>query len=156
MSVSINSGSKRPLMSDASSRSMTSKKSGSDASGKPNGRRTAITAENMLGDTKVVKEEELELYSMEDIRLRIKKFMTHSMFGRYYENILLFFSVASALEYIYQTYLSESTLNKVQLMFWLEFFEKVLAVVFMADWTLNFFLADHKILFVTRCVSVCV
>jgi hypothetical protein len=104
----------------------------------------------MLGETKVEKEEELELYSSEDIRLRTKKFMTHSLFGRYYENFLLILSVASCIEYIYQTYIVESAMGDSALMDWLNFLEKVLAVVFMWDWSLSFFLADHKIMFATR------
>ena len=96
--------------------------------------------DNLLGEDKSEEEDKLELYSIEDIRLRTKKFMAHSLFGNYYENVLLILSVASCFEYIYQTYLIESSAHDTVLMNALTLVEKLLAVVFMFDWMLSFFL----------------
>ena len=114
-------------------------------------RRRAIVADNVEENESSnddYKEERMELYSMEDIRLKTKKFLTHSKFGYYYENILLIISVASSIEYICQTYLDDNKDSQQDIIILLNTIEKVLAVVFMFDWSLNFFTADHKLVFV--------
>ena len=57
------------------------------------------TEKNITTERYVEEEEDLQLYSLEDIRLKTKKFLTNSRFGMIYENIMLVISVASAIEY---------------------------------------------------------
>ena len=113
----------------------------------------AVVTDNMLKNAEVAEieyEEKLQLYSLEDIRLKLKKFMSNSTFGVYYENLLLIISVASSLEYIYQSYLDYSRPDDRVVLNIINAIEKVLAVVFMFDWSLNLFMADHKLVFVAR------
>ena len=115
-----------------------------------NKRRTAVVLTNLDDHLIETEEEKLELYSIEDIRLKTKKFMTHSKFGLYYENALLVLSVFSSLEFIYQTYLEQNNEADQNVLDTLNSMEKVLAIIFMIDWSLNYFCADHKLIFVTR------
>jgi len=83
---------------------------------------------------------------------RVKKFLTLSWFGQLYENILLFCSVLSCIECIYQSYkmndehLSLSTTDRI--------IQLVFAMIFGFDWTLSFLLDDHKLLFLTNFYSL--
>jgi len=83
---------------------------------------------------------------------RVKKFLTLSWFGQLYENILLFCSVLSCIECIYQSYkmndehLSLSTTDRI--------IQLVFAMIFGFDWTLSFLLEDHKLLFLTNFYSL--
>lgn len=81
-------------------------------------------------------------------RQRLKKIMAQTRFGCYYENVLLFLSIASCLEYIYQTYLSfDDDRPELNDLAELEIF---FAFVFTFDWCLNCFLAEHRLIFFTR------
>lgn len=83
-------------------------------------------------------------------RQRLKKIMAQTWMGRYYENVLLFLSVASCLEYIYQTYLHPSIDEDQHQLYNLAILEIVFASIFAFDWCLNCFLAEHRIIFFTR------
>lgn len=90
-----------------------------------------------------------ESNSFEQLRLKAKKFMNRSAFGKNYENILLGLSVVSSLQYIYQTYLDDSHEKERRLIFILNLIELLFAILFAFDWFLNFVLADHKLIFFT-------
>jgi hypothetical protein len=87
---------------------------------------------------------------IESVRLQTKKILTHSRFGRIYENFLLFLSVVSCLEYIYQTYLHPSVPSDKKLLHDLNILELYFASMFGFDWLLNCFLAEHRLIFFTR------
>ncbi len=89
--------------------------------------------------------------SLEDIRLATKKYMTHSTFGQYYENIMLCISVVSCLEFIYATYLEPANRFDQENRYVLLRVDFFFAACFAADYTLNFLLADRKLQFMTRC-----
>jgi len=95
-------------------------------------------------------EGESKLLSLEELRVRVKKFMTTSAIGKSYNNILLVISVASSVEYMYQTYLDPNNSANTKLLDTLNISEKILASLFMFDWCLNYFMADHKLIFMTR------
>lgn len=88
--------------------------------------------------------------SLEEFRVRIKKLVVTSWPGIFYNNALLVISIASSIEFIYQTYLDP--INDAKLLNDLNYIEKGLASLFIFDWCLNFFMADHKIKFMTRFV----
>jgi len=94
------------------------------------------------------------MLSLEEMRVRVKKFMTTSTFGQNYNNVLLLISVASSIEYMYQTYLDPTDHPNAILLNNLNIVEKILASLFMFDWCLNYFMADHKLIFMTSFFSM--
>ena len=88
--------------------------------------------------------------SLEDIRIIIKQFLLKSIFGILYNDLLILISIGSSIEYMYQTYLNPSNPSDLTKLNYLNYLEKGLATLFMFDWVLNFFIADHKIIFMTR------
>jgi hypothetical protein len=91
---------------------------------------------------------------MEVLRQKIKKYMINSTFGQTYDNFLLFLSVVSCFEYIYQTYLHTSIEEDRGTLRFLNSIELVFASVFGFDWCLNCFVAEHRVLFFTRFVQM--
>ena len=83
---------------------------------------------------------------LETVRIELKKALTNSWFGIYYENFLVMVSVGSCLEYIYNTYIDRASIQHRRL----QFTELGFASAFLLDWTFNFFLADHKLTYVVR------
>lgn len=88
--------------------------------------------------------------TLEERRLHLKKFMNHSKFGKYYENIIILLSIVSCFEYIYETYLTKSNPGDAAQLVILKIAELVFATIFGLDWALNVFLAEHRILYLTR------
>ena len=76
-------------------------------------------------------------------RIFVKKFMTTSLFGYLYDTSLLILSILSCLEFIYQTYLSDSPADMI-INSNLTYVEMALAALFSFDWLLSFFMAEHK------------
>ena len=99
---------------------------------------------------KQISEDMSSFLSMEETRVRVKKFMMTSTLGRVYNDALLIISIASSLEFIYLTYLDPIDDKSKSLMLNLNFGEKALAILFMFDWCLNFYMADHKLKFMSR------
>ena len=97
---------------------------------------------------KQISEEMSSFLSMEETRVGVRKFMFASTPGRIYNETLLFISIASSIEFIYQTYLDP--INDATLLGKLNYGEKGLAILFMFDWCLNFYTADHKLKFISR------
>lgn len=87
---------------------------------------------------------------LEELRLRTKKFMTSSFFGRGYTQIMLILSILSCVEFIYQTYLNPNKPYMALQMYYFEFVEMGLSGLFACDWILAFFIADHKVAFFMR------
>lgn len=85
---------------------------------------------------------------MEETRVAVKKFMAFSLIGRTYENIFILLSMFSCGEFIYQTYTSYISEDTI---YYFNYVELALAVLFMWDWILCYFIADHKISHLTRC-----
>ena len=89
-----------------------------------------------LGDLEEVKQKRKGL-TIEEVRNRIKKELATRITGRVYEAILLICSFVSTVFLIYQT---ESENYEIDFYF----SELVFSCLFMFDWALNLFLADHK------------
>ena len=79
---------------------------------------------------------------MELFRLKAKKIMTTHSFGLMYSELLLYLSLFSTAQFIYSTYESQGVA--------FDYLEMALAALFGFDWMLSFFIADHKIEFITR------
>lgn len=87
-------------------------------------------------------------------RLRLKKFMTTSLFGKTYTDALLVLSILSSVQFVYTTYLNPQGGNHGKQMQILDVVEKFIAALFSVDWLLSFFLADHKSEFVKSFFSM--
>lgn len=95
---------------------------------------------------------------VEGLRLRLKKIITASTFGKIYEKVLILLSILSTVEFIYTTYLSYNPnpqhMGPSHLATQLKYFnwlELALAGIFSLDWLLSFFIADQKVIFIKRC-----
>lgn len=97
---------------------------------------------------KAAKEEDKDVF--EDARVKIKKFLTNSRLGVMYDNIFLVISIISSLEFIYQTYLFDDIDEEKESIYYLRLIELGFAGCFAFDWSLNYFLADHKLKFILR------
>lgn len=82
---------------------------------------------------------------IENYRLTVKKFLSAHWIGQTYNYTLLILSVLSSLQYIYQLYLDPSKPHDLVQIAIFPLAEEVLACLFMFDWCLSFFIADHKI-----------
>lgn len=93
--------------------------------------------------------QEADQDTFEDLRVKLKKYMSSSTFGAYYENYILFMSILSMFEFIYQTYLEDEPDKH-------EHYEVLLLIqfgfagLFIFDWCVNLFLADHRGKYITR------
>jgi hypothetical protein len=83
--------------------------------------------------------------TLNDIRLKMKKFVLTSFLGKRYMNILLGLSIFSCLQFIYQTYLDEDKEADKQILDFFGFMELILAALFGFDWCLWLFLADDRL-----------
>lgn len=91
------------------------------------------------------------LETLEVFRLRMKKFMNTTLFGRLYLKFFLILSIVSTMEYIYVTYLTNT--KKAYIRDQLAFFQEceyAMAALFSADWLLTFAIADKKLTFIKR------
>ena len=116
---------------------------------------TSFKLRNKISEMKNLQEEfekKKLLARVEDMRVSTKKFLSSSNFGLVYENVLLIISILSCLQYIYQTYLT-SQRDFVQLTNF-AILERALACLFIFDWCLSFFIADHKLKHISRFVAV--
>lgn len=96
----VNRSTKRKLVSSVSSNSASSFK---------------LT--EMIKNQSNENDRKIDWEMVEKFRLKVKKFMSQSSFGLFYENILLVLSILSCFEYIYSTYLkgylnNDSPINK--------------------------------------------
>lgn len=91
-----------------------------------------------------------ETFNLETLRVNVKKMFAQSLFGRYYENILILLSLISCLQYIYMTYLHESIAEDRLQIRYSEKIELAFASIFGMDWMLSFLLAEHRTLFLSR------
>lgn len=90
------------------------------------------------------------ILSYEDARLALKNFYGNALICRIFNEILLYISLFSCFECIFQTYLTpSSSLSNI-----FTLLEKVASILFAADWLINFFIADHTIVFLKRSVSL--
>lgn len=80
----------------------------------------------------------------------MKKMFAQSLFGRYYENVLILLSLISCFQYIYMTYLHESIAQDRQQIRYSEKIELAFASIFGLDWLLSFLMAEHRVLFLSR------
>ncbi len=87
---------------------------------------------------------------LEQARLAVKEFLETTIIGKLYTNFLLVMSVISVLEYISILYLNENRSADLYLLNDLENFEFAIAGLFGLDWIVCFFLAEHKLVFLSR------
>ena len=102
-----------------------------------------------------IPEDEEKQSQLDVFRLKLKKIMTSSTFGKSYTDALLVLSVLSCLQFIYQTYLDVDDPEIADTVNILETAEKFMAGLFSFDWALSFFMADHKSEFVNRYACIC-
>ena len=108
-----------------------------------------------LDNRMVSAEEDAEKHNdLEVLRLRVKKFMTASWTGKTYSQIMLILSVISCLEFIYQTYLTPRLAFQRRQTYYLSIIELAMSGLFAFDWVLAFFIADHKIMFMSSFYSM--
>lgn len=97
----------------------------------------------VLENVKADHEDETD--SWEDNRIKLKKYMSTSAFGKNYENFILILSVLSTLEFIHQTYMNPNNVNDKEQLTVLYKMESVFIGFFLFDWVLQFFMADDKL-----------
>jgi hypothetical protein len=90
----------------------------------------------------------------ERFRLQIKQYMATSFVGQSYTLVLLIFSMLSPLQFIYQSYLLPTSVNYSSRIQVFNLIEMILAAIFTGDWLLAFFLADHKLSFMSSFFSM--
>lgn len=96
-----------------------------------------------------VHSDEQENY-LEFFRMELKKKLANSSVAFHYENFFAIISIASCLEYIYHTYFdNENPENNVD-NYNMSILEIIFSGIFMADWFLQLFLADHALAYVRR------
>lgn len=93
------------------------------------------------------KQEVVDKDHIEIFRIKVKKFMNTTSFGRAYADALMVLSVLSCFLFIYLTYGHEDLV-----MF--DIIEMALASLFSFDWLLSFFIADHRVEFVNSFFSM--
>ncbi len=77
------------------------------------------------------------LYAIEKFRISLSKKYEYSFVGILYGHFVVFLSVFSCLQFIYQLYEdgNQESLSNIEL---------ALAILFLCDWFLLFFIAEHK------------
>jgi outer membrane phospholipase A len=88
--------------------------------------------------------------TFEDIRVNLKKYLSTSTVGKYYDNFILFMSVFSMFEFIYATYLDTKVAADRDEKYYLDLITLGFVGLFALDWMLSLFLADHKLTYFTR------
>lgn len=87
---------------------------------------------------------------LEFFRMELKKKLANSSVAFHYENFFAIISIASCLEFIYHTYFdNENPENNVD-NYNMSVLEIVFSGIFMADWFLQLFLADHAFAYFRR------
>ncbi len=85
---------------------------------------------------------------LETLRLATKNFFTNTVMGQFYNQLILLISVLSCFQFIWQTYLG--TNDGSELIVFFAHLELAVALVFVLDWLVLLFVADHRITFITR------
>jgi len=94
------------------------------------------------------KQEVVDKDHIEIFRIKVKKFMSATVFGRAYADALMVLSVLSCFQFIYLTYDGHEDLAMFDII------EMALAALFSFDWLLSFFMADHRVEFVNSFFSM--
>lgn len=110
-------------------------------------------ADKLEGATDDYDEENIHT-KIENFRMRLKRFMVVSYIGQLFQVTMLLLSILSVFEYIYTTYLSISKPLDYYQYEVLKVVELVVATFFAFDWSLSFFLADHKTIFLSSFYSM--
>ncbi len=90
----------------------------------------------------------------EQTRLATKKFLTFSVLGQLYGQILLGISVLSCLQFIAQTYMKIGLGHDDQILSVFAKLELGIASLFLMDWSLQIFVAEHTVEYATRYVKI--
>lgn len=94
--------------------------------------------------------EEKHKSKLETCRLATKEFLNNTLFGHMYTQFLLMISVLSCFQFIWQTYLPAKSSSAGSLLDVFAQLELAIAVLFVVDWMLLFFISDHKFTYITR------
>jgi hypothetical protein len=117
----------------------------------------ASESSKLKKDEEEAKQEEVVRQSfshqIELVRIKIKKFLSSHIIGQLYSEMLLYFSIFSTLQFVHSTYVDITVVTDTTRV--LNIIEMALAALFGFDWLLSFFIADHKLEFVTRYYSTC-
>lgn len=140
-----------------SSKSFFSSPSTSDRKGVPNlTRRNSISSKarpNFQFSEALEKAEnevQEEHDSLEDMRIKLKKFLTNSPYGQAFENVIMAINILSTLEVIYSTYLYPNNEWDNSNQFILRRLDLAFGAIFALVWTLGFLTADRKIPYIFR------
>lgn len=161
--VQVNPSSKNltapPSKLDSSKSFFSSPSSGSDRKTMPNmTRRNSIstkTRPNFQFSEALEKAEndvQEESDSLEDMRIKLKKFMTNSPYGQAFENVIMAINILSTLEVIYSTYLYPNNVWDNENQFVLRRMDLAFGAIFALVWMLGFLTADRKIPYILRFV----
>lgn len=90
--------------------------------------------------------------ALEHLRIKIKTFLVYSFYGKVYDWCLLVLSVGSCFLYINETYADAYTSAKTDVI--LEGYEISTAALFSFDFMVSLFVADNRLDFVRRYVSI--
>lgn len=113
-------------------------------------RKIADKLENVSDDAGSYTERLAE--TIENIRNTMKKLLYSSYIGKLFSVAMLLLSILSVIEYIYTTYLNqESDASQYSA---LKVLELIVALFFAFDWGLSFFVADHKMTFLSSFYSM--
>jgi hypothetical protein len=112
----------------------------------------AIKVSEVL-DKNEVHSDEVPNY-FEIVRMELKKKLTNSSVAFHYENFFAIISIASCLEFIYHTYFDNNNPDFNRENYNMASLEIVFACIFMMDWFLQLFLADHAPLYIRSFSSV--
>jgi hypothetical protein len=91
---------------------------------------------------------------IEIVRMELKKKLTNSSVAFHYENFFAVISIASCLEFIYHTYFDNDNPDNNRDNYNMAILEIVFACIFMMDWFLQLFLADHAPTYIRSFSSV--
>jgi hypothetical protein len=103
---------------------------------------------DVLDKVKVEQDEEKD--RLEDLRIRLKKFLSTSLAGKIYENFIFSISVISTIEFIRELYLERSIAGDAQQLYFMFYIQYYFLACFFIDWILNLFLADNKLSYIFR------
>jgi hypothetical protein len=87
---------------------------------------------------------------LETFRLATKEFLNNTLFGHIYTQFLLTISVLSCFQFIWQTYLPAQSTDEDSLLGVFAQLELSIAILFVMDWIILFFVSDHKYTYLTR------
>lgn len=109
-----------------------------------------VRAKGLTDQLESSDEEEKHRSGYEALRIKIKHFLEYNLVGQLYSQIVLILSLLTSIQYIYYTYTTlESNMGTAMYSLFLNI-DLIIAVFFLFDWALNWFIAEHKKAYIFR------